>query len=163
MARGLRGRQKASLRNNLGQDDMSLADRSRRKWRLALLTRRERQLLLRPFMAWERCNVICFARYMPSAMLRDTIETLSLNEQVLVIQKQSNQPLTLGHVSLSLCCADVVVLGFGATQPCAETQLGHLWVRGPRPHSLGFLTWKMGLIMCEVEMLTVTPLQNWKD
>ena len=63
---------------------------------------------------------------MPSPMLRDTIQTLPLNEPVLVIQKQSNQPLTLGHVSLSLCCADVVVLGFGAMQPCAETQLGHL-------------------------------------
>lgn len=48
MVRGLRGRQKASLRNNLGQDDMSLADGSKCKWRLALLTRRERQLLLRP-------------------------------------------------------------------------------------------------------------------
>ena len=80
-----------------------------------------------------------------------------------MIQKQSNQPLVLGHVSLSLGCAAVVVLGFGAMQPSAETQLGHSSVRGPRPHSLGFLTWKMGLIMCEVDMLTVTPLQNWKD
>lgn len=70
--------------------------------------------------------MICFARYRPSPMLRDTIETLPLNKPVLVIQKQPNQPLTLGHASLSLCCAAVVVLGFGAMQQSAETQLGHL-------------------------------------
>lgn len=56
-------------------------------------------------------------------MLRDTIETLPLNKPVLVIQKQPNQPLTLGHASLSFPA--VVVLGFGAMQQSAETQLGH--------------------------------------
>lgn len=62
-------------------------------------------------------------------MLRDTIETLPLNEPILVIQKQSNQPLTLGHASLSLCCAAVVCW---ALEPCSPVlrpslDISELW------------------------------------